>query len=758
MRSRVCGLIASFCSLNVIVLDAAMVRPDPQLTNTRFLRDYSETRGFMLGRPVKALPTPDDQAVLFLRAQPRVPRLHLYEFDMATGRTDELLTPAQLLNGAEEKLSLEEKARRERMRVSVGGFTDFQLSKDGATILLSLSGKLYILHRKTGDVRQLNTGAGTLVDPKFSPDGQNLAYVLDHDVYVLDLATQTERRLTWGGTDTLRHGLAEFVAQEEMGRFSGYWWSPDSRSIAYQESDHEGVEVWHVADAAKPEEPPYASYYPRPGRKNVSVRLGIVPVSGGETIWVDWDRERYPYLPTVIWDEHGPLTLAVQTRNQRELVLLEADAKSGRTTALLTERDAAWVNLRQDVPRWLADGRGFLWASETKAGWQLEWRGRSGELRRVLVPDRAGFQSLLEAKGEAGEIFFTARPDPTQSQLFRVALESGAPVRLTSALGIHSGSFGDGTMIHVRTASTLSEMPRSTVHRADGSVVDELPSVAEVPPFVPRVEFTKVGAGEGFYAALVRPQHFEAKERYPVIVSVYGGPLPPSARGMVTASMRPWLMAQWLADQGFIVVSLDGRGTPGRGHDWERAIGKQFGSVPLEDQVAGLQALGRKYRELDLDRVGIYGWSFGGYVSALGVLRRPDVFKAGVAGAPPTDWLDYDTHYTERYLGLPDTDAEAYREASLLSYAGDLQRPLLLIHGTSDDNVYFRHTLKLTDALFRVGKEFELLPLSSMTHMTPDPVVTERLYSRIASYFQNHLGRPAPQSGFIEGAALIDSN
>jgi dipeptidyl-peptidase-4 len=256
------------------------------------------------------------------------------------------------------------------------------------------------------------------------------------------------------------------------------------------------------------------------------------------------------------------------------------------------------------------------------------------------------------------------------------------------------------------------------------------------------VELTKVGEGKGFHAALVRPQKFEKRKRYPVIVNVYGGPLPPTSSGMVTASMNRWLLAQWLADQGFIVVSLDGRGTPGRDHDWERAIGKRFGSVPLEDQVAGLQALGKKYRELDLKRVGIYGWSFGGYLSALGVLRRPDVFKAGVAGAPPTDWLDYDTHYTERYLGMPETDAEAYREGSLLTYAEDLQRPLLLIHGTSDDNVYFRHTLKLADALFRAGKEFDLLPLSSMTHMTPDPVVTERLYSRIAGYFQTHLGRP----------------
>jgi dipeptidyl-peptidase-4 len=730
----------SLCALAAVALHAASSPKTSHLVNTSYLRDHAETRGFMLGRPGKAVPTPDGKAVLFLRSQARVPKLELYEFDVATGQTRVLLTPEQVLKGDEEELSPEEKARRERMRVSVGGFTDFQLSSDGNQILLSLSGKLYLVPRATGEAKQLKTGEGTLVDPKFSPDGRSLAYVLDRDVFVFDLATQTERRVTTGGTDELRHGLAEFVAQEEMERFSGYWWSPDSRFIAYEESDHEGVEVWHVADAAKPGEAPHPSYYPRPGKSNVKVRLGVISATGGETVWIDWNRERYPYLTSVRWDKHGPLTLAVQTRDQRELVLLEADPISGRTTALLTERDTAWVSVRQDVPRWLSNERGFVWASEKDLGWQLEWRDRQGKLHKVLADDRVGLRSLEHINAETGEMLFTARPDPTQTQLCRVSLDGGAPVALTHEPGIHSASFSEGSAIHVRSFSALQTMPKSTVHRADGSVIGELPSVAGRPPFVPRVEIANVGGGAGFYAALVRPQTFKPKQRYPVIVNVYGGPLPPYASGMVTASMGRWLLAQWIADQGFIVVSLDGRGTPGGGHDWERAIGKRFGSVPLDDQVAGLQALGKEFRELDLKRVGIYGWSFGGYMSALGVLRRPDVFKAAVAGAPPTDWLDYDTHYTERYLGLPDTDAQAYEEGSLLTYAAGLRRPLLLIHGTSDDNVYFRHTLKLADALFRAGKDFDLLPLSSMTHMTPDPVVTERLYSRIVSYFQTHLG------------------
>jgi dipeptidyl-peptidase-4 len=306
---------------------------------------------------------------------------------------------------------------------------------------------------------------------------------------------------------------------------------------------------------------------------------------------------------------------------------------------------------------------------------------------------------------------------------------------------VHGAVFARNHAIYVHYRTPLSGAPRAEVCRADGTRIGELPSVAETPPFVPKVEMVRVGSGRGFYAGVLRPRDFDPRKRYPVLVDVYGGP----GANSVWAVMRAWLLSQWLADQGFIVVAVDGRGTPGRGRDWERAISRKFGSVPLTDQIAGLKALGQRFPELDLDRVGIVGWSFGGYMAALAVLKRPDIFKAAVAGAPVVDWLDYDTHYTERYLGMPDTDAAVYQEASLLPYASRLRRPLLLIHGTADDNVFFRHTLKLADALFRAGKEFELLPLSSSTHMTPDPVVTERLWSRIALHFHRHLGKPLAQ-------------
>ncbi len=396
------------------------------------------------------------------------------------------------------------------------------------------------------------------------------------------------------------------------------------------------------------------------------------------------------------------------------------------------------MNLRHDGPRWLADGT-FLWSGEHAGGLRLEHRNANGSLKEVLVGPEAGFRGLLDLDPETGRFVFSAGTDPTRDQLYRQSVGEGRAEALTHGTGLHAASFGDGHDVWVGLEMPADGMPRSTVYKADGTAAGTLPSVAEEPPFKPRAELVNVGGGDGFYAAVIRPRDFQPARRYPVVVHVYGGP----GHQQVLAAMNTRLLDQWIADQGFIVVSVDNRGTPGRGRDWERAVSRKFGSVPLDDQVAGLKALGAKYPEMDLGRVGVYGWSFGGYMSALSVLKRPDVYKAAVAGAPVVDWLDYDTHYTERYLGLPQSDAAAYKDSSLLTYADGLSRPLLLVHGTADDNVYFRHTLKLTDALFRAGKDFEVLPLSGLTHMVPDPVVTQRLYARIAGHFRQHLGRPS---------------
>jgi dipeptidyl-peptidase-4 len=730
------------CALTLLLLTttASAQPPERPLKHTDYLRSLSQTRAFTLGRPVRPQPTPDGKTVLFLRSGPRSSRLSLYEFDVASGATRELLTPEQVLKGAQEKLSPEEKAQRERMRLSAGGFASFQLSDDGGLILLSLSGKLYLVRRAAAAVRELPTGPGPLLDPRLAPDGKKVAYVRSHDVHVLDLGSGRETRLTHGGSAALTHGVAEFIAQEEMGRFNGYWWSPDAQAIAYQETDQRAVEIWHVADPTYPGLEPTPFHYPRPGKANAQVRLGIVPLTGGSTTWIDWDQTKYPYLATVRWSKHGPLSLTVQTRDQKDLVLLSADVKTGKTTPLLSEHSDTWVNLHQEAPHWLPEGRGFLWVAEQHGGPRLELRSEAGAFQRVLATPELGYQALIGVDAKGTEVAFTASTNPTQSHLYRLSLTDpfAAPQDLTPEPGLHTAVFARDHSLYVVTARLQDAMPRSTVRRADGKVIGELPSVAEEPPFRPQVEFLKVGPAPGFYAAIIRPRDFEPSKRYPVMLDAYGGP----HHIHVTANQQRWLLDQWYAEQGFIVVSVDGRGTPGRGTEWERAIYQKFGSVPLEDQVRGLHALGEQYPALDLKRVGIDGWSFGGYLAAQAVLRRPDVFRAGVAGAPVTDWYDYDTHYTERYLGIPPAAEAVYREASLLTYASELRRPLLLMHGTADDNVYFCHTLKLVNALFRNGKDYDLLPLSGLTHMVPDPVVMERLHGRIVRFLQKHLGEP----------------
>ena len=732
-----------FCAAVAQAADPIPSKP----VDTSFLKKFAETRRFMLGRPQNPKVAPDGKTVLFLRAEADKPTLKLFEFDCASGQAKEILSPATLLKGGEENLSPEEKARRERMRLSAGGFADFHFDKDGKNVLLPLSGRLFVFERATGKVTELKTGeGGGVVDPKWSPDGKKVAYVRGFDVYVIDLATNTESAVTKGGTITKTHGLAEFVAQEEMSRFTGYWWSPDGKHIAYEEADHAGVETWFVADPFKPDQKPAEQFYPRPGKKNVAVRLGVTPVAGGETVWVGWDAKEYEYLAAVRWEESAPLTLQVQDRKQQKLLLLSADPQTGKTKKLLEEKDAAWINLTPDVPKYNAALAGFVWVGADKEGeTAIQLRNTDGVIQDILVPSKQRPEKVLSVYSSRFDTFvvYTGGTDPTQQHVYRhkgpsllVNPGSENDQALTTEPGIHTGVFGKGGAPFVITSTTTKAMPKSVVFNREGVKLGELPSVAKEPDLTPDVTVLKVG---DYHTAIVRPKNFDPKKKYPVILDVYGGP----KHLHVVQAMRNWLVPQWLANQGFVVVAVDNRGTPGRGREWERSVYQKFGTVPLEDQVKGLQLLCDKFPELDRDRVGIAGWSFGGYMAANGVLRKPDVFKAAVAGAPVTDWEDYDTHYTERYMGLLPESKKQYDDASLLPLAKDLKRPLMLVHGTADDNVYYRHSLKLADALFRAGKDFESLPLPGVTHMyTSDPLVMERLWAKTATFFKTHLGEP----------------
>ena len=704
-------------------------------TDDRVVEQLAATLNFKLGQPAGVWVAPDGSAVLYRRSGPRSFQFDLYSFDTATGRSKRLLSAQQLLDGATENLSPEEKARRERQRVSTRGITSFVPSEDGKRLIVPLSGRLFVVERATGAAREL-PGGGNALDPRISPDGKHVALVQDGDLHVIDIDGGAVRKLTRRPSPAIEYGLAEFVAQEEMGRFRGTWWSPDSRLLAYQKTDNGPVETLYVADSTRPDQAPTAFRYPRPGHPNADVSLGIIPVEGGKTVWVSWDVDAYPYLASVTWPRKAPLTVLVQNRAQTEEKLLAVDAKTGRTTELLVERDDAWINLDQSVPRWLPDGSGFLWSSERSGRWELELRGRDGALVRTLVPGALGYSKLAGIDGDGRAAWVEASADPRESHIYRVPLDGSAPERITPGAGVHDVVRADDSGVYVLASKNAAGESRHAVKRADGSDIGVLESVAEKPARLPRPELLTVTAdGREYNAAILRPHDMQAGRRYPVLVSIYGGP----HHNMVDLDPYDYLTDQWYADAGFIVVRADGRGTQGRGREWERAIKGDLVKVALSDQVAVLRALAAKHPELDLGRVGITGWSFGGYMSAMAVLLRPDVFRVAVAGAPVTDWRDYDTHYTERYMGLLPESQAAYDAASALTYAPRLERPLLLVHGTTDDNVYFTHTLKLSQALFRAGRPFEMLPLAGFTHMVPDPAVKRALVHRVLSFLRSNL-------------------
>ncbi len=720
--------------------------PDPD-----FLRQFAETYRFRLGKPSSIKVTPDGDAVLFLRSSARSFVRDLYSFDPTTAMEKRLLSASDLLGSGEETLTAEEKARRERQRLAARGIARYQLSDDGERILISLSGTLYVVERRTGAVRKIHVDGGSPIDARFSPDGQRVAYVTAGNLHLVDIASGDLHRLTNRKSDTVTYGLAEFVAQEEMDRDHGYWFSPDGRRVVVQRTDTAGMEVFRIADPMNPETAAQTSPYPRAGAQNANVRLALMPTfdlgdgpdgRGNAPLWIEWDHDRYPYLATVKWPKQGPLTIVVQNRHQTEEAVLQVDPRTGKTETLLVERDAAWLELDQDVPHWLPDAGGFLWTTERNGALQLELRAADGTLRHALTEPEFGFRKLAHVDAKSQAAFVIASPDPTVAHVWRVPLDpaAGEPVRLTKNAGLHSIEMARDRTLSVITSSLADGPWQATVTGHDAKVLGHLDSVAETPSFTPTTEWLTVGDAPSFHVALTRPRVFDAARTYPVIVHVYGGP----TSLMVQRNRDRYAFAQWMADHGYMVVSIDGRGTPRRGREWHRAIRGDFISQPLDDQITALDALAAQVPGLDLERVGIYGWSFGGYFSAMAAMRRGDRFHASVAGAPVTDWRDYDTHYTERYVGLPQEDPAAYERSSVLTFAEKLERPLLIVHGTADDNVYFLHALKMSNALFRAGRHHEFLALAGFTHMVPDPLVTERLYGRIMSFFDRNLTAKVP--------------
>ncbi|MFO0674953.1 MAG: DPP IV N-terminal domain-containing protein [Polyangiaceae bacterium] len=727
------------------VVDATTVASKPSApppVDTTFLETFAKTRGFRLGTPVSPTPTPDGKSVLFLRSGPRDPKQSLFEMDVASGAVREIVSPDALL-ASPETLSPAERARRERMRISAGGIATFELSKDGATILFALSGRLFVHERATSKTRELPLGKGSIFDPHFSPDGTKVAFVRENDLFVSSVRKPSASRVTRGGSETLTHGMAEFIAQEELDRFRGYTFSPDGTELLYEEADTSKVEKLTIADPSRPEREPDRPAYPRPGKANADVRFGIVKTSGGATRWITWDRERYPYVASFAWHEGAPPTLFVLDRLQRVGELLAVDPKSGATKVLAHEEDPSWINVDPSMPKWVGTSGEFLWTSERSGRLALELRNTKGDVVRTLVSGDEGYQGIAHVDASSRSAWVHASKEPTETHLTKVSLDdaSKSPVfPETSGTSVRA-TFREGARTFVTYDSSAKAWPKRHVRSLDTKDVRELPSVAEVPPRLADVRFESMGK-DAVRVAIVSPSTASGDRpgtKRPILDAAYAGP----HHQQVVTDVARYAQMQWMADAtGAHVVAIDAKGTPNRGRDWERSLAGKLGEVPLDGHVETIRALVAAHPEMDGQRVGVYGWSFGGYFSALAVLARPDVFKVAMAGAPPADWRDYDTAYTERYLGLPKDKAADYDRASLLTHAAKAtgeKRPLLVVHGTADDNVYFFNSLKLVDALDRSGRPYEFLPLSGVTHQLAEPTLAARVWGRVATFFRDNL-------------------
>jgi len=696
-----------------------------------FPRQYARTRRLTLGEPRTITVSPDGRRVVFVRSRHGSDPVNcLWLLDVVTGEERLVADPLVLLEERDEAgLPAVERTRRERAREQAGGVVAYATNRDVTVAAFTLAGRVFVAGLLSGQAREV-TVDGPAFDPRPDPDARRFAYVSGGALRIGEL-DGTSRALAHEDDPEVTWGSADFIAAEEMGRSRGYWWAPDGSALVATRVDSSPVGRWWIADPSQPDRPPTEVAYPAAGTANADVSLWILGLDGARREVV-WDRSALPYLADVDWSEPSRILVVAQSRDQRRLVVMAADPATGVTRELLRDEDDTWVELVPGTPQALADGR------VVTAG------DRDGS-RRLLVAGQPVTPTELQVRSVVGHdqgiVLFVANrlDDPVSIGIWRWSEDAGVEAVLDE-VGVHSAWRGGPTIV-VRSSTLERE---DAVTRILGG--PELTSHAERALVQPNVTLLRAGAARLATAVLLpsgpRSDARRGADSLPVLLDPYGGP---HAQRVVSARSA-YLTSQWFADQGFAVVVADGRGTPGRGAAWERAVHLDLAGPVLDDQVAALHAAAEQHPELDLSRVGIRGWSFGGYLAALAVLRRPDVFHAAIAGAPVTDWRLYDTHYTERYLGDPATQPDAYERTSLVVEAGRLERPLLLIHGLADDNVVVAHTLQLSGALLAAGRPHEVLPLSGVTHMTPQEEVAENLLLLQLDFLRRSLGLSEGQS------------
>lgn len=699
-----------------------------------FPRLAARTMNFQLGLPRGFVVSPDGARVVFLRSDSGTSRSHaLWVYDVATGRERAVADPALLLSNDDEQLTAEERARRERMRVSTSGVVAFSTDDDVTVAAFALSSRLFVADLMgSGGVREVSVDA-PVIDPRLDPTGRAIAYAGNRALHVVD-QEGVDRVLVAPDPDEpdeVCWGLAEFIAAEELDRTRGFWWSPDGSALLVERYDETPVAVWHIADPANPANEPVRQRYPQAGTANAVVSLHYLTLDGMR-VDLDWRSDRdldgnvLEYLAEVTWSDANPI-LALLTRDQRRLEFREADLLTGTTTPLQTFTDDAWVELLPGTPRRTKDGRLLHGLDD-------------GDTRRLAVDGDAftpvGLQVRSVLAVEDDGVVASVVPQVASVSVARLGYD-GSVTLLSDPAGVSTGAVAGGTV--VLQSRTLADTTTVTTVRSPGAPPGVVTAHNDEPSLTLCLETMQVGS-RGYPATVLFPaHHVRGSRRLPVLMDPYGGP---HGQRVMNAA-QSYLSSQWLADQGFVVIVADGRGMAGRGPAWDRLAHNDFIGT-IDDQAEVLGEVAARYPDdLDTSKVAIRGWSFGGYIAAAGVLRRPDVFAAAVAGAPVTDQRLYDTCYSERYLGHPDTNKDVYDANDLTLLADRLEKPLMLIHGLADDNVAIAHTLKLSTALLAAGKPHEVLPLSGITHMASSETVAENLLLLQVDFLRRSLSIPA---------------